>query len=435
MSDPVAVAEETLARIAACDDRAIFTRVTRDRALAEARASKQRGQSLGPLDGVPVAWKDLFDLEGLTTRAGSVVLADDPPAERDAPTVANLAKAGMLCVGTTNMTEFAYSGVGLNPHYGTPRNAHGEEPRVPGGSSSGSAVAVARGLVPIAIGTDTGGSVRLPAALNGVVGYKSTVGRYSMDGVFPLSPTLDSLGVFSHTVAEAALVAAAMRGDKPPSPPQARPLSGARILVPTNVVLDGCEPAVLANFEAAIERCAQAGAVIERAVLPAFDAMIRLGDKRGAILAAEAFAIHQARLETDAADRMDRRVVGRLRTGSRIALTDYLAISFLRRKLIAETAARLAGAVVAFPTTPVVAPALAPLENDDDKFFVANGRLLRNTSLGNFLDWCGVSLPSGVDADGMPTALLLSAAGGSDDVLLSLAMGCESMVAGADRSR
>jgi aspartyl-tRNA(Asn)/glutamyl-tRNA(Gln) amidotransferase subunit A len=405
MNDPVAIAEETLARIAACDDRAIFTRVTRDRALAEARASKQRGQSLGALDGVPVAWKDLFDLNGLTTRAGSVVLADDPPAERDAPTVANLAKAGMLCVGTTNMTEFAYSGVGLNPHYGTPRNAHGKEPRVPGGSSSGSAVAVARGLVPIAIGTDTGGSVRLPAALNGIVGYKSTVGRYSMDGVFPLSPTLDSLGVFSHTVAEAALVAAAMRGDKPPSPPRARPLSGARILVPTNVVLDDCEPAVLANFEAAIERLAQSGAAIERAPLPAFDAMMRLGDKRGAILAAEAYAVHKARLDGGAGDRMDHRV--------------------------AETATRLAGGFVAFPTTPIVAPLIAPLEKDDGRFFAANGRLLRNTSLGNFLDWCGVSLPSGVDADGTPTALLLSAAGGNDDALLSLAMGCEAIIAGS----
>ncbi len=429
MTDPVAVAEENLARIAACEDKAVFTRVTRDRALDEARASKQRGQSLGPLDGVPVAWKDLFDLKGLTTRAGSVVLEDDPPAQRDAPAVANLAKAGMVCVGATNMTEFAYSGIGLNPHYGTPRNAHGTEPRVPGGSSSGSAVAVARGLVPVAIGTDTGGSVRLPAALNGVVGYKSTVGRYPMAGVFPLSPTLDSLGIFSRTVVEAAQVAGAMRGDRP-VPLQAHSPSGVRILVPTNVVLEDCAPAVLANFEAAIERLAQAGAAIERAALPAFDALMRLGDRRGIILAAEAYTIHRGRLDSDAADRMDRRVVARLRTGAQIELTDYLSISFLRRRLIAETAARLAGAFVAFPTAPLVAPPIAPLERDDERFFATNARLLRNTSLGNFLDWCGVSLPSGFDDDGMPTGLLLSAVGGNDEALLSLAMGCEAIVAG-----
>jgi aspartyl-tRNA(Asn)/glutamyl-tRNA(Gln) amidotransferase subunit A len=430
MADPVAVTEETLARIAACDDRAVFVRVTRDRALAEARAARRRGGSLGPLDGVPVAWKDLFDLNGMPTPAGSVVLADAPPAERDAPVVANLARAGTICVGRTNMTEFAYSGIGLNPHRGTPRNPHGkDQPRVPGGSSSGSAVAVARGLVPVAIGTDTGGSVRLPAALNGVVGYKSTTGRYAMAGVFPLSPTLDSLGVFSRTVTEAALVDAAMRGLAPKTPPPRSPAGGG-IVVPTNLVLDDCEPAVLANFEAAIERLARAGAVVERAALPAFDAVMRLGDKRGVILAAEAYAIHRARLDSDAASRMDRRVVERLRLGARIGLTDYLVVAFARRDLIAETAAWLAGRFVAFPTTPIVAPPIAPLEHDDERFFAVNARLLRNTSLGNFLDWCGVSLPSGVDQDGMPTALLLSASAGDDDALLAFASGCETSVAG-----
>ncbi len=428
MTDPVALTEETLARIDACDDRAVFIRVTRERALEEARAARQRGGSLGPLDGVAVAWKDLFDLRGLPTTAGSVVLADVPPAERDAPVVANLTNAGMICVGRTNMTEFAYSGIGLNPHYGTPRNPHGkEQPRVPGGSSSGSAVAVARGLVPVAIGTDTGGSVRLPAALNGVVGYKSTVGRYAMDGVFPLSPTLDSLGVFSRTVSEAALVDAAMRGLTPVAPAPRSP-AGVHILVPTNMVLDDCEPAVLANFEAALARLARAGAVVERAALPALDAVMRLGDKRGTILAAEAYEVHRARLARGEGARMDRRVASRLAAGARIALPDYLAVAFARRKLVAETAARIAGCFVAFPTTPIVAPPIAPLENDDERFFAANARLLRNTSLGNFLDWCGVSLPSGADADGMPTALLLSAAANHDDALLAFAAGCEAVI-------
>lgn len=428
MSNPLTVAEDTLARIAGCDDQAIFTRVTHDRALAEARASQQRNGALGPLDGVPVAWKDLFDLKGLTTRAGSIVLADNPPAAEDAPVVANLAKAGMVCVGAVNMTEFAYSGIGLNPHYGTPHNPHGKDtPRAPGGSSSGSAVAVARGLVPVAIGTDTGGSVRLPAALNGVVGYKSTTGRYAMDGVFPLSPTLDSLGVFAHSVAEAALVDAAMRGLAPKAPPPRAP-QGVRILVPTNVVLGDCEPAVLANFEAAVERLARAGAVIERTTVPAFDEILKLNASRGTILAAEAYEIHRARLAKGDGARMDRRVASRLQAGAKIALPDYLAMAFARRKIVADTDALLAGRFVAFPTTPMVAPAIAPLEKDEALFFAANARLLRNTSLGNFLDWCGVSLPSGTDANNMPTALLLSATARNDDALLALAMGCEKLI-------
>lgn len=428
MSDAVAVAEDTLARIEGCDDSAIFTRVTRDRALAEARAAQQRGFSLGPLDGVPVAWKDLFDLNGLTTRAGSVVLADNPPAASDAPVVANLAKAGMVCVGAVNMTEFAYSGLGLNPHYGTPHNPHGkDQPRAPGGSSSGSAVAVARGLVPVAIGTDTGGSVRLPAALNGVVGYKSTTGRYSMDGLFPLSPTLDSLGVFARTVRETALVDAAMRGAAPEAPPPRAP-EGVRILVPTNVVLADCEPSVLGNFEAAVERLASDGAMIERAPLPAFDDILKLSAARGTILAAEAYEVHRELLAKGEGARMDRRVASRLAAGAKIALPDYLAVTFARRKIVADTNARLAGCFIAFPTTPMVAPAIAPLEKDDALFFAANARLLRNTSLGNFLDWCGVSLPSGTDGNGMPTALLLSAPARNDDALLSLAMGCETIV-------
>ncbi len=431
MADPVGSVEETLARIDACDDRAIFTTITRDRAMAEARAAAVRlgaSQPLGLLDGMPVAWKDLFDVEGLPTTAGSMQRAGSAPARHDAAVVANLAAAGMVCIGRTNMTEFAYSGIGLNPHFGTPRNPFGSEPRVPGGSSSGSAVAVARGLVPIAIGTDTGGSVRVPAALNGVVGYKATTGRYVMAGVFPLSPTLDSLGVLSRSVAEAVLVDAAMRRAKPAESTPQMP-KGVRIFVPTNIVLDDCEPAVLANFDAAIERLERAGAVVERGVLPAFDAIARLGDNRGAIVAAEAHAIHEMLLKRDEIARVDRRVVARLRAGAGITLADYLTVTFARRQLIAETAERFAQCFIAFPTTPIVAPPMAALENDDERFFAANARVLRNTSPGNFLDWCGVSLPNGRDAAGMPTALLLSAMPGRDDALLSLALGSEAIIA------
>ena len=202
--DAEELAELTLDRIAECDDEAVFTVVAPERARREAREAAQRlraGRPRSLLDGVPIAWKDLFDLEGMVATAGSRVLADEPPAARDAAVVAHLRAAGMVCVGRVNMTEFALSGIGINPHYGTPRNPHGKDvPRIPGGSSSGSGVAVALGLVPVSIGTDTGGSVRIPAAYNGIIGYKSTRGRYSMDGVFPLATSLDSLGPLCRTV-------------------------------------------------------------------------------------------------------------------------------------------------------------------------------------------------------------------------------------------
>ncbi len=218
------------------------------------------------------AWKDLFDVEGSADHRGSSRALDRrmPPANADAPVVAALrGDAGMVCIGRANMTEFAYSGIGLNPHYGTPRNPHGRaEPRAPGGSSSGSAVVVARGLAPVAIGSDTGGSVRIPAAFNGIIGYKASTDRYPMDGVFALSPTLDTLGVFARTVEDAAVVDAAMRGLVAPGARQ-EPLAGLRVLVPTNVVLDDCEPAVVENFEAALARLGAAPArSIERRAVP-----------------------------------------------------------------------------------------------------------------------------------------------------------------------
>jgi aspartyl-tRNA(Asn)/glutamyl-tRNA(Gln) amidotransferase subunit A len=201
-------------------------------------------------------------------------------------------------------------------------------------------------------------------------------------------------------------------------------------LVPTNIVLDDCEPAVQANFGASLERLAHAGARIEHVAVPAFDEIGRLSRTHGTILAAEAHAAHRSRLEDGSVSRMDRRVVSRLEAGSRITLADYLAVVFARRRLIEETDALLADGFIAFPTAPIVAPTIASVANDDDRFFAANAKILRNTSLGNVLGWCGVSLPNGVDGDGMPTALLLSAAGGRDDALLALAQGCETIVRG-----
>jgi aspartyl-tRNA(Asn)/glutamyl-tRNA(Gln) amidotransferase subunit A len=428
------LAERALAMVRDCDDPAIFTCLTEARARREAAAAGRRlreGRGRGLLDGVPVAWKDLFDLAGLPTTAGSRVLEAAPAAAADAPVVTRLAAAGMVCIGRTNMTEFAYSGLGLNPHFGTPRNPHGRDaPRAPGGSSSGSAVAVARGLVPVAIGSDTGGSVRVPAAFCGVVGYKSSTGRYPIEGAFPLAPTLDTVGTFARSVADAVLIDAALCGRVAPTIGRGS-LAGQRLIVPRNVVFDEAEPAVVANFEAALARLAAAGAVVERLAVPLLDAVQSLTATRGAITAAEAFALHAERVQGEAAARMDRRVVRRIRGGGAISTPDYITLLQERRRLIAEFVATYGpGAILAFPTTPHVAPRIDTLEADDELFARVNLRTLRNTMIGNFLDWCGVSLPSGMDADGLPTALLLSAMPGADEALLALALAAEDPVRG-----
>jgi aspartyl-tRNA(Asn)/glutamyl-tRNA(Gln) amidotransferase subunit A len=336
--DAVELTERTLAAINSHGDKAIFIEVFAARARREAAAAAARlkaGRPLSPLDGVPAAWKDLFDVEGKVTTAGSVVLKSDPSAARDAPLLAAAAAAGLVTIGTTNMTEFAFSGIGLNPHYGTPRNPH--DPKVarsPGGSSAGSAVAVAAGLAPVAIGTDTSGSVRVPASFNGVTGYKSSTGRYPMEGVFPLSRTLDSLGPLAHTVEDCVLMDVALRGVLLPEA-RRRPVADLRLVVPETLVLEGCEPAVLANFEAAIDRLAKAGARVERRAMPVLAAIPELIAKHGHILGAEALHLHQERLRSSDTTRMDRRVVKRLRMAEKMTavdLTEALQTRAVRRR-------------------------------------------------------------------------------------------------------
>ncbi len=427
--DPVELVQSCLARIAAADP-AIFTVTLPERALAEARAARERlraGLALGPLDGVPVAWKDLFDLSGRVTTAGSAVLRGDAPASADAALVAAAARAGMVTLGCLNMTEFAYSGIGLNPHYGTPGNAR-DRARVPGGSSSGCGVAVALGLVPLAIGSDTSGSIRIPAAFNGITGYKPSSGRYPMAGVFPLSPTLDVLGPLARDVGDCALVDAVLTGHAPapPTPPEA-----LDIAVPRQVLLDDAEPAVLANFQASLQRLEAAGARLRRIDLPELAEVQALFARHGALVAPEALLLHRARINGPEAALMDRRVVRRLRQAEGISALDLLQLQNGRRRLSAAVAEKLGAALLACPTTPTVAMPIAPLEADDDAFFRANALTLRNTMLGSFLGWCGISIPNGSGEGDMPTGLLLSATGGRDRALLSAAMTAESILRAA----
>ncbi len=431
--DPVDVADAIFDGIEQYADKAVFTVLLRERAMREAHASSRRirdGRSLGALDGIPIAWKDLFDIEGMPTTAGSVVLTDDAPAKHDAAIVTLLKNAGMLAVGRTNMSEFAFSGLGINPHYGTPENPHSkDEPRIPGGSSSGAGVAVAAGLVPVAMGTDTGGSVRIPAALNGIVGYKATRGRYAMEGVYPLATSLDSLGPLCRSVQDAIWIDAAMRGLTAPTITR-QSLKGIDIVIPRNVVLDGLGPGVAEAFEGGVERLRSAGALISSIEIPAFDEIISLMAKHGALVTAEAFALHRERLAGPEAARMDHRVVMRTRLGEKTSMPDYIAILAARARLIADTERLIGNRLIAFPAVAHVAPPIAALERDDELFVATNGKTLRNTALGNFLDWCGVSIPCGKGEADMPVGFLLSAPANRDDALLAVSLAAEAVIRG-----
>lgn len=430
-SDPCDLVDQVFARMDAVADPAIFTETLRPRAMAEARAARERLRSGNPaslLDGVPMAWKDLFDLKGRVTTAGSVVLKSDPPAAADAHLVNAAMRAGLVTIGCLNMSEFAYSAIGLNPHFGTPGNPHGVG-RAPGGSSSACGVAVAQDIVPITIGTDTGGSIRIPAAFNGVVGYKSSTGHYPMAGVLPLSRTLDSLGPLAHSVEDCVLADAVLRGL---TAPEARPgaVRDLDFVVPDAVLLDTLQPAVAANFAAAVARLEQAGARVRQIRLPQLAETLDLIARRGTLAAIEALDFHWDRIHGPDAARMDARVVRRILTGAPTTAVDLTVLLRERKRLIAEVAVRLGNAILICPTTPTVAMPIAPLAADQEVFFAHNSLTVRNTALGNFLDWCGLSIPNGTDADAMPTGFMLCAPHGCDRALLSAGLSIETIVRG-----
>ncbi|WP_323036399.1 amidase family protein [Pararhodobacter sp.] len=424
---PVDLAEATFAQIRSSDP-AIFTNLLEERALSEAHASKQRrkaGNPLGPWDGVPIAWKDLFDIEGRVTTAGSAVFRANPPATRDADMVANASRAGLVSIGCLNMTEFAYSGLGLNPHFGTPRNPHGTGPaRIPGGSSSGCGVAVARGLVPLAIGSDTGGSIRIPAALNGVVGFKGSSTAFPKRGTFPLSEALDTFGPLAADV-ESCIIAAGILNGRAAAMPKPTPINTLKFLIPTNVVFDGAQDAVVQNFEASVRALERAGARVTRAICPEFDEIGALS-ARGYLVGPEALDLHWDLVNSPDAARIDPRILARILDAGTMAAHDLIALQKARARLVAANRENLGEQIVLFPTTPITAPELEPLERDDALYLRTNRLMLRNTSLGNFLDWCGAALPNGTDENQLPTSLLMSMPGGRESTLLAAALAVES---------
>ncbi len=421
--------ETALARIAdpAGEGARACLTVYANAARAEAAAADARtrsGVTLGPLDGALVTVKDLFDVAGEPTRAGSVTRVAAAPATEDAPVVRRLRAAGAVILAKTNMTEFAFSGVGLNPHFGTPGNPF-DRRRIPGGSSSGAAVAVADGLCEIAIGSDTGGSTRIPAALCGVVGFKPSRQRVPTAGAFPLSYTLDSIGPLARTVAECALADAVMAAEDPVAPDPA-PLGGLRIGIARGLPFEHMDATVGAAFAEALTRLGRAGAHVADMPLPFLDEMTA-ANERGAIAPAEAFAIHRRVLETRGAE-VDPNVRARIERGGGIAAADYVETMQARQGLIRAMDTHLADLdVVVLPTVPIVAPRMSAVATRES-FATVNMLLLRNTSIANFFDLCAISLPL-PRSGGLPAGLMLFARNGADRRLLRIAAAMERLFA------
>ena len=396
---PVWLTEDYLAAIHAHPDGdRIYARLTEERAMAEAEAAARRaaaGQRRGPLDGVPVSWKDLFDTSGVATESGSRLLAGRVP-DMDAVVLRNATAAGLVCLGKTHMTELAFSGLGLNPMTATPPNVN-DRALAPGGSSSGAAASVAFALAAAAVGSDTGGSVRVPAAWNNLVGLKTTHGRLPMGGAVPLAPRFDTVGPLTRTVEDAALMLAALEGQAA-ADLRGATLNGRRFLVLETVALEGCRAEPLAAFETALLRLTAAGAQIERGVLPEVTEAMGLA---GVIFTAEAYGVWKEVIEA-APDLMFPPVRERFRTGADVAATDYVAAWRRLDEIRAVWMARMAAYdAVLIPSSAILPPDAARLQTDPDYFAKENLMALRNTRIGNLMGLPALSLPTGAPACGI----------------------------------
>ena len=420
--------EAALARIAAPQGEGarVFTRVYSDAARAAASASdtlRAAGLCRSAIDGLPISIKDLFDVAGETTLAGSVVRQGEPAAAESAVIVKRLQAAGAVLIGKTNMTEFAYSGLGINPHYGTPKNPWDRATgRIPGGSSAGAAVSVSDAMAVAGIGSDTGGSVRIPAALCGLTGFKPTARRVSTRGALPLSVNLDSIGPIAASVACCAQLDAILAGEED-SPLVAARLRGLRLAVPTTVVLDGMDVHVAASFAAALTRLSAAGAQIAEIAVPAFGESQAINAK-GGFTAAEAWAWHREVIARSAA-RYDPRVVSRIARGEAMSAADYIDLLGARARWIKDVEATIAGYdALLLPTVPVVAPVIADLVASDEAYFRANGLILRNPTMINFLDGCALSLPCQAPGSA-PVGLMVAGPAMSDLRILAIGLAIE----------
>ncbi len=395
------------------------------RALADAADLQRKvGRAPSPYAGIPVSLKDLFDITGEITRAGSKVLSGAAPALAHAPVVTRVLAAGLVPVGRTNMTEFAFSGLGINPHYGTPRSPWERATgRIPGGSSSGAAVSVADGMATAALGTDTGGSCRVPAALCGVTGYKPTARRVPINGVLPLAPSLDSVGPLAPSVTCCAIIDAILAGEAPVLPTK-RSVKGLRLALPANIVRDGMDTATQAAFEGALAQISDAGAQIVVTPFPVLDA-IGAANRLGGFAASEAYAWHRALLAEKGAG-YDPRIRVRIERGVKQSAADYLDLMAARKRLIAEmNRATAPYDALIMPTVPIVPPAIAALD-DEAEYNRVNMLLLRNSAYWNFLDRCAISLPCH-PTGAPPAGLMLVGETLGDDQLFAIAAGVETL--------
>jgi aspartyl-tRNA(Asn)/glutamyl-tRNA(Gln) amidotransferase subunit A len=421
--------EIVLSRLAArADNETVFTRLYPEAARAAANAADARQQAsvpLGPLDGVILSIKDLFDVAGEPTTAGSQLLRTVAPALRDAVVLQRLRQAGAVVLGKTNMTEFAFTATGINPHYGTPGNA-ADASCIPGGSSSGSGVSVAEGTSEISIGTDTGGSVRIPASLNGVVGFKPTARRVPLDGAFPLSATLDSIGPLARSVAECTAADAVMAGERPTAlVPLA--LAGLRIGIPRGTLFEDVEAEVAAAFDRCIAEIERTGAHVADFSIDALLADMLRVNEPATIAAMEGAEIHADWLAGGAAAAVDPMVSGPLLRAAAIPATVYIRALRSRTALVAAMDERLASVdVLALPTTPIAAPTIESVTADQAMRGRTEDLLLRNTEVANRFDLCAISLPM----PGMthPAGLMLVARNGHDRRLLCTAAEVEALL-------
>ncbi|MEL7460708.1 MAG: amidase family protein [Pseudomonadota bacterium] len=415
--DPVTLTESVLDAIARHPmSGRIYARTMPERALAEADAARGRakaGTRRSPLDGVPVSWKDLFDTAGCATQAGSMLLDGRVPSA-DATVVAQAAARGLVSLGKTHMSELAFSGLGLNPVTATPPNIHDPD-ALPGGSSSGAAASVAYGLAPLAIGSDTAGSVRIPAAWNDLVGLKTTHGRHPGDGIVPLCPKFDTAGPIARSVEDAAMGFTALGG--PTTDLKSCDLSGARFLVLKGTVLNDLDSAVGPAYETALSRMSAAGASLEHAALSCVDHALELST----LFAPEAYGTWAATIEANP-DVMFPQILERFRSGAEMSAKDYVAGWQRLNRLRTDYAAATAGYdAVILPTCPILPPKTAPLLADDALYTRANLLALRNTRVGSLLGLCGLTVPSGTPSVGV----LLQGAAGDEGRILRLGVAAE----------
>ena len=418
--------EEAFARIvdAAGEGSRAFVKLYADAARAEADFAdrlRKSGVRRSPVDGLPIAVKDLFDVAGDVTRAGSKIFEKNPPAPSDAPAVARLRAAGAVLLGRNNMVEFAFGGVGLNPHYGTPKNPFERTTgRVPGGSTSGGAVAQADGMCVMALGSDTRGSIRQPAALCGVTGFKPTTRRVPREGAFPLSTTLDSIGPLANSVACCAAYDAILADDQPGL--AELPIKGLRLMLPRSSALDDLDAHVTRTFVSTLSRLTRAGAVLTEVKVAAFDRQAEYF-KHGGFAGAEAYHLHKPHLGR--AGEFDPRVAKRVMMGWEMSAEDYLTLLDLRAAFIREVEALAAPFdAMLMPTTPCIAPTIAETEASDEDYFRWNARIMRNTGLVNFLDGCAATLPCHAKGTA-PVGLMVCGTAMSDRRTLAVAAAVE----------